>query len=84
LWRRRAGGAQEGLPHPPRGQRVLVAGAALIVTAVIGIALVGPHVEFLRHKKAADVLKPCAPGQTRDCVGGITSVIVAPSASASR
>jgi hypothetical protein len=81
LWRRRDDG---GLPPTPRGQRLLVAAAALAVTLVIGAGLVMPHVEFMRHRQAADALKPCAPGRTRDCVGGAMGVIVAPPASSPR
>lgn len=82
LWRRRAD--DDGLPPAPYGQRLLVAAAALAVTLVIGAGLVMPHVEFLRTRQTSDALKPCAAGQTRECVGGAMGVIVAPPASSAR
>lgn len=76
--------ADDGLPPAPRAQRLLMAAAALEVTLVIGAGLMMPHVEFLRARQTADALKPCAPGQPRDCVGGVMGVIVAPPASSAR
>jgi hypothetical protein len=83
FWRRRDGRDPGGLPPAPRGQRLLVAGAAIAITLVIGAGLLMPHIEFLRHRQTADALKPCAPGQTRNCVGGTMRVIVTPASSPS-
>jgi hypothetical protein len=82
FWRRRVDDA--GLPPPPRGQRLLVAGAAIAITLAIGAGLLMPHLDFLRTRRSADALPPCAPGQTRDCVGGAMGVLVAPAASSPR
>lgn len=68
------------MPAPPARQRLLVAAAAVAITLVIGVLMVGPHLDFLRARREAAVPKPCAPGQTSGCVGGTMSVIVAPAA----
>jgi hypothetical protein len=47
---------------------------------VIGVLVIGPHLDFLRARREAAVPKPCAPGQTRGCIGGTMSVIVPPAA----
>jgi hypothetical protein len=82
FWHRRAD--NDGLPPPSRSQRALVAGAALAITLVLGFALLSPHINFIRSKRAADALEPCAPGQTHACVGGTMRVIVEPAASSVR
>jgi hypothetical protein len=79
FWRRQE---PDGLPPTPRGQRVLLAGAAVVMALAIGFALLMPHVEFLRWQRAADPVRPCAAGQSKDCVGGTMGVVVvAPPAS---
>jgi hypothetical protein len=84
FWRRRAENA-DGLPPRPKSQRLIVAAVALATTLLIGAGLIAPHLDFLRARREAAQPKPCAPGQTRDCVGGTMGVIVAPPApSASR
>jgi hypothetical protein len=70
----------DGLPPTPRTQRLLVAAAAVAITLTIGLAIISPHLDFLRARSVADPVRPCAPGQTRDCVGGTMGVIAAPSA----
>jgi hypothetical protein len=77
---RRDRGGSDGLPPTSRTQRLLVTAAAVAITLTIGLALVSPHLDFLRARSVADPVRPCAPGQTRDCVGGTMGVIAAPSA----
>jgi hypothetical protein len=83
-WLRRRGDDDDNeLPPPSRRQRLLVALAAVAITLGIGAAMLKPQLEYLRARRLADQPKPCAPGQTRDCVGGtMNAVIVAPAASA--
>jgi hypothetical protein len=70
-----------------RRQRLLIVVLAVGTTLSIGVAMLAPHVDYLRAKlmrRTADV-PPCAPGQTQGCVGGTMGVIVvAPPASAPR
>jgi len=80
-WRRQA---EDALPPTPRGQRLMVAAAAIGVTLLIGAGLLLPHLEFRRIQQASDALKPCAPGQSRDCVGGTMGVILTGPASSPR
>lgn len=62
----------------------MVAAAAIVITLVIGTGLLLPQLEFQRIQQASEALKPCAPGQSRACVGGTMGVIVAPPASSPR
>lgn len=73
--RRRSG--ERFTPFTPR-QRLLVALLAVGTTLVIGVAMLSPHVEFLRAKlRQAGADKPaCAPGQSSGCVGGTMGVIM--------
>jgi hypothetical protein len=82
FWRR---DEADGLPRTPRRQRVLLAVAAVAMALTIGGALLMPHVAFVRWQRTADPVRPCAAGQSKDCVGGTMGVtVVAPAASASR
>jgi hypothetical protein len=70
-----------------RRQRLLIVALAVGTTISIGVAMLTPHVAYLRARLAlkwADV-PPCAAGQTEGCTGGTMGVIVvAPPASAPR
>jgi hypothetical protein len=81
---RRPPADSDELPRTPRATRVLIAVAALTITLVIGIGLLAPHLAFVRAQRSADPVRPCAPGQAADCVGGTMGVIVAPPASSAR
>jgi hypothetical protein len=80
-WLRRR--RDDDLPPPSPRQRLIVAAAAVVATAAVGTAILAPHLEAMRAKQLAAQPKPCAPGQTRDCIGGtLNAIIVAPAASA--
>jgi hypothetical protein len=80
-WLRRR--RDDDLPPPSRRQRLLLAAAAVVVTVAVGAAMLSPQIEHMRARQRAAQPKPCAPGQTRDCVGGtMSATIVAPAASA--
>jgi hypothetical protein len=79
--RRRVEG--DDLPPPPARQRLIVAAAAIALTAVIGAGMLAPQIEHMRAKQRAAQPKPCAAGQTRDCVGGtMSATLVTPAAPA--
>lgn len=80
-WLRRR--SHDDMPPPPRRQRLAIAALAVVLTAVLGAALLRPQLELMQAKQAASQPKPCAPGQTRDCVGGTmnATLVVAPAAS---
>lgn len=67
-----------------RRQRLVIAGLAIGTTLAIGVAMLTPHVAYLRAQLALQKAdKPrCAPGQTTGCVGGTMGVIVVTPASA--
>lgn len=69
-----------------RRQRLLVAALALGATLTIALALLAPHLSYLRSQRALQRQdKPaCAGGQTAGCVGGHMPVIVVPPAAASQ
>ncbi len=77
-WRR---GSGRYAPTSGR-QRLLIVGLAVAVTLVIGVAMLAPHVAFLRGQKALQRQdRPaCAEGQTEGCVGGRMPVLVLPAA----
>ena len=79
--RRRKAAADELPPASPR-QRLLVALAAVLITLVIGGAMLAPQLESMRHKWQAAQPKPCAAGQERGCIGGTMPLIMLPAASA--
>lgn len=66
------------MPATPARQRLVVALLAVITTVVVGLALIGPHLAFLRRQADAAAPKPCAAGQTQGCIGGTMPVIVLP------
>ena len=74
--------------HPTsRRQRWVIVSLAVGTTLAIGVAMLTPHVTYLRAQLALKrAEKPvCAKGQTEGCVGGTMGVIVvAPPASAPR
>jgi hypothetical protein len=82
FWRRRRN--PDDLPPAPASRRLGLAAAAVAITALLGMGLLGPHLDFLRAKRGAEQPRPCAPGQTADCIGGRMGVIVAPAASSPR
>jgi len=61
-----------------RRQRWAIVGLAVATTLLIGVAMLRPHVAFLRAKLALEHAdRPaCAAGQTEGCVGGTMGVIV--------
>ncbi len=80
-WLRRR--RDDGLPPPSRRQRLIVAAAAVALTALIGAGILAPQIEHMRARQRAAQPKPCAAGQTHDCVGGaMSATIVAPAAPA--
>lgn len=82
-WLRRRSADDGGLPPPSRRQRLIVAAAALALTAVIGAGILAPQLALMRAKQHAAQPRPCAAGQTRDCVGGtMSATVVAPAAPA--
>lgn len=81
-WRRRQG--DDELPPVSPRQRLIVAAAAVLTTLAVVAAMLAPQLELMRAKQQAAQPRPCAPGQTRDCIGGaLDATIVAPAASAS-
>ncbi len=83
---RRHDGSDRFVPTSRRQRWVIVA-LTVGTTLAIGVAMLGPHVQYLRARLAltrADK-PPCTAGQTAGCVGGTMGVIVvAPPASAPR
>jgi hypothetical protein len=78
LRRRRDG----DLPPPSRRQRLLFAAAAVAITAAMSAAMLSPQYELMRAKQRMAQPAPCAPGQTRGCIGGtMDATIVGPAAS---
>lgn len=65
-----------------RRQRLVIVALTVGTTLAIGVAMLTPHVHYLRARLALDRAdKPsCAPGQTEGCVGGTMGVIVLPRA----
>jgi hypothetical protein len=85
--RRRGGASEPGAPggrfNPfSRRQRLLIVALAVGTTLTIGVAMLAPHVHYLRARLALDRAdKPaCTAGQTEGCVGGTMGVIVVPAA----
>ncbi len=83
---RRRDGPDRFVPTSRRQRWVIVA-LTVATTLAIGVAMLGPHVHYLRARLAlarADK-PPCTAGQTVGCVGGTMGVIVvSPPASAPR
>lgn len=71
---------RSGFQSTTRRQKLVIAALAVGTTLAIGVAMLTPHVAYLRAKIAlmrAD--KPrCADGQTEGCVGGTMGVVVVP------
>ena len=65
-----------------RRQRLLIVALAVGTTLAIGVAMLAPHVDYLRARLALDRADkpPCTAGQTTGCVGGTMGVIVVPAA----
>jgi hypothetical protein len=78
-WRRRGERSERFQPFSRR-QRLLIIALAVGTTLLIGIAMLAPHVDYLRARLALDRADrpPCAAGQTTGCVGGTMGVIVVP------
>ncbi|MDH4051867.1 MAG: hypothetical protein OEU93_09825 [Rubrivivax sp.] len=74
-WRRRR---PDDLPTASLRQRLLVALAAVVITVVIGMAMLAPQLDLMRHKWLAAQPKPCAAGQDSGCIGGTMPLIVLP------
>jgi hypothetical protein len=77
---RRSGDRFEHFEPFSRRQRLLIVALAVGTTLAIGVAMLAPHVDYLRARLALDRAdKPaCAAGQTTGCVGGTMGVIVVP------
>ena len=78
LWSRRPKRVDDDLPPASWRQRLLVLLAALVVTVVVGLAMVQPQLDAMRHRWAAAQPKPCAAGQDSGCIGGTMPVLVLP------
>jgi hypothetical protein len=89
-WRRRRPRQPGDYPPASLRQRLTVLAAAVLVTVVVGLALLAPQLRALRAKHAPPPDRPrCGPGEQTDCVGGTMTVIITPApapgtASASR
>lgn len=79
-WLRRRSDDANQLPPPSRRQRLLVAAAAVAITVAVGAAMLSPQIELMRAKQRTAQPKPCAPGQTRDCIGGAMNALIVPQA----
>ncbi|MEP7280684.1 MAG: hypothetical protein ABI696_01795 [Rubrivivax sp.] len=78
-WRRRR--PRQSGDYPPASllQRLTVLAAAVLVTVVVGLALLAPQLHALRARHAPPPDRPlCGPGQQTDCVGGTMTVIITP------
>jgi hypothetical protein len=62
----------------------MIAAAAIAITLLIGLAILAPHLNSLRERDRAAAPKPCAPGQTQNCIGGTMGVVIVAPAAASR
>lgn len=70
-------------PRMPWRRRLLSIGLAIATAITIVLTLLSPPGGVKRHKPPPppDVAR-CAPGQTKDCVGGMAGVILTPPAAA--
>lgn len=74
--------------QPPRYQplsrrrRLLLLGVAAATATALLWLLLQPELRRLQARERQTAPAPCTQGRTQDCVGGVTTVIVAPAARA--
>lgn len=77
-------GAVADFPRMSWRRRFLVIALAVATAVTIVLTLLNPPGGVKRHKPPPPDVARCEEGQTRNCVGGVAGVIVAPAASAAQ
>lgn len=65
-------------PRPPWRRRLLMVALAIAMGWAVVTTMVDPPGSIKRNPPPRADAPACAPGQTRDCVGGTAAVIAAP------
>ncbi|HNU11651.1 MAG TPA: hypothetical protein PKJ45_09880 [Rubrivivax sp.] len=63
-----------------RRRRLLLLGVAVATAITLLWLLLQPELRRMQARQRQTAPAPCTQGRTQDCVGGVTTVIVAPAA----